>query len=102
MRTWSAWPLTTPLATTPTPFSLTSFTDTLEGWEEREEEREEDREEERGRRRRGLGRGRNHQPCRVCERQQHNQMMGVLAWFCCHKGCLGLLHGQQPLHCPWP
>ena len=27
-RTWSAWPLTTPAATTPTPFSETSLTET--------------------------------------------------------------------------
>lgn len=31
MSTWSAWPLTTPLATTPTPFSLTSLTEMLAG-----------------------------------------------------------------------
>ena len=31
MSTWSAWPLTTPLATTPTPFSDTSLTEML-GW----------------------------------------------------------------------
>jgi hypothetical protein len=29
MSTWSAWPLTTPLATTPTPFSDTSLTEML-------------------------------------------------------------------------
>ena len=34
MSTWSAWPLTTPLATTPTPFSLTSFTEMLGGGRE--------------------------------------------------------------------
>jgi len=28
ISTWSAWPFTTPLATTPTPFSETSLTDT--------------------------------------------------------------------------
>jgi hypothetical protein len=37
MSTWSAWPLTTPDATTPTPASDTSFTDTL--WWPRGEQR---------------------------------------------------------------